>query len=235
MLAVASFLALTAAQSIAGSLRRLAPLWTIVVAGTTIYLPIWIESRYLSAFFCIGALLVLDLARLPAAWLQADKAWRQAALAFPILCLVATLGVAGPRLFGAATIILRTGGDVRDGSWMLADRFAELRVPPGTPVASIGEAFRADWHRLARVRVIAEIPAMLDERTTGFVEAFWRLELGRRDAVLEAFSQAGARLAVATEVPAWADMRGWTHIPGSGFHYRQLGSPGDWILARTGD
>ena len=88
----------------------------------------------------------------------------------------ARFAVCGPRLLSAATVIVQTHGDVRDDRWVVGEEFRRIGVPIGAPVGSIGEAFINDWHRLAQVRVVAEIPSGDGFTDYGQVRQFWLLD-----------------------------------------------------------
>jgi hypothetical protein len=66
----------------------------------------------------------------------------------------------------------------------------------------------AAWPRLARLRVVAEIP----ETSAGDVEKFWSASAEVREQVLAAFAATGARVVVAEDAPSWATGEGWRSI-----------------------
>jgi hypothetical protein len=95
------------------------------------------------------------------------------------------------------------------GEVALALRDAGLR--PGDPVGLVGYGFDSYWARLARVRIVAELPA---------AEAgpFWRDEPGVRERVVGAFARQGVRAVVAEGAPPDVRMDGWIRVGSSTTH-----------------
>src|SRR5205085_1566110 len=62
-----------------------------------------------------------------------------------------------------------------DVQWQIASELQRLGVRPGAQVAIIGDAMYAAWPRLARVRVVAELPV----KPEGNVAAFWTVDEAR--------------------------------------------------------
>ncbi len=78
-------------------------------------------------------------------------------------------------------------------------------VRPGDPVAFIGETFNAYWARVARVRIVAEIPI-------GETAGFWALDAARSSSALEALKNAGARVVVSKNVPKSVPETHWQRL-----------------------
>jgi hypothetical protein len=108
----------------------------------------------------------------------------------------------------------------RDVQWQVADGLHRLGVQPGDPVASIGNTMYAAWPRLARVRVVAEIP----RTDKGDVEKFWSSSDDRRRQTLAALTGTGARVVVAENIPRWAPADKWQRI-GNTNHYVYFMTP----------
>src|SRR6185436_6585595 len=66
-------------------------------------------------------------------------------------------------------------------------------VQPGERVAVIGNTMYESWPRLARVRVVAEIP----ELPAGNLERFWSADGNTQQQALIALAGSGARIVVA--------------------------------------
>jgi hypothetical protein len=201
-------------QSLLCCLRQCAPICAVAISGIGIYLLVHVEARYLSPFLCLIAALLLCTLRVPR-----TRWWSGAVVA---ICLTAGIAPAVPRLASASALVVRKRGEVRDERWQIAQAFADDGVPHGTPVACIGESWTSDWHRLAWVRVVAEIPYDNHEHVTGDVDRFWAGPPDVQEEVLRRFRKAGARWVVANYVPAWADTHLWKHIRNSEYYYRHL-------------
>jgi hypothetical protein len=104
--------------------------------------------------------------------------------------------------------------------WRVVQALRELHVAPGSPVANIGDSNTAFWARLARVRIVAEIPfdvwdpALLKPDVSD-VEIFWAASPQEKAAVMRKLAETGAKVAVATDVPPGSASAGWRRIEGT--------------------
>lgn len=192
-------------------------LWLFGAGNLAIYLMVLVETRYVAG--CLPLLGILTLTTLQS---------RTPSFARPFAALVVTLSVLGmglqfgPRLARAAVVIVQNSGDVRDENWLVAQEFQRLGISPGTPVAAIDQlddthwsaARISDWARLARVHVVGEV--------YNFPQSFWQISPEGQANALQALSRAGARLVVASGVPAEANTADWVQIQGSRYFYRFL-------------
>jgi hypothetical protein len=201
------------------SVRYFKSLWLIGIANVGIYLLVVIDGRYLAGCLPILAILSLAAVRLP----NSARAGGTALVALLVVCVALQCG---PRLARAATILVRTHGDIRDERWLVAEEFKRLGVEAGTPVAAIDyqqsyqywpAALISDWARLARVRVVSEVAPQPGDKAQ-----FWQVPPDRQAAALDALQRTGARIVVASGVPAGANTTGWTQIGNSRYYYRFL-------------
>ncbi len=90
----------------------------------------------------------------------------------------------------------------------------QLRLPPGTPVAVIGQGNFAYWAHLSQVRIVAEIMGTEEN-------AFWRLPAQRRQDIYVAFRTTGARWLIAQPPTVLINVldSGWQQI-GTTSYYR---------------
>jgi hypothetical protein len=93
-------------------------------------------------------------------------------------------------------------------------------VGAGSSVANIGDSHESCWARLARIRIVAEIPHNIYDVSVGTplpteVDRFWKADDGIKWAVLRALSETGAKITVARGAPSVP--RGWQQIAGT--HY----------------
>jgi hypothetical protein len=107
------------------------------------------------------------------------------------------------------TVTSSSGG--WDVSWQVAEGLHQMGLQPGDQVACIGDSATAYWARLARVRIVAEIP--LPEAGD-----FWAADPVVKVHVLEMFAKTGAQMVVTEQVPRPARASGWQQI-GQTNHY----------------
>jgi len=110
----------------------------------------------------------------------------------------------------------------RDIQWQVADNLRKLGVGPNDKVAAIGNTMFHAWPRLARVRVVAEIPA----RPGGDVERFWAGDAALKTQVIAAFGRTAAKVIVAEDIPPWASpSEGWRKIGATNYYVYFLPRP----------
>jgi hypothetical protein len=94
----------------------------------------------------------------------------------------------------------------------VANGLSQIGVQPGDKVAVIGNALYSSsmWARLARVRIVAEMP--------GNEQNFWAADPGVKSQVIKIFASTGAKIIVAEEGPSYGSTSGWQTIENTG-HY----------------
>jgi hypothetical protein len=90
--------------------------------------------------------------------------------------------------------------------YIIAEHLLHAGLRAGDKIAYIGPAVDADWARLARVKIVAEIPLIYERvqrpmnntlrPNTQDTVGFWTTTPERRAAILDGFRRAGARLLV---------------------------------------
>jgi hypothetical protein len=83
-----------------------------------------------------------------------------------------------------------------------------MGIKPGDDIAFVGYSFGAFFARLARLRIIAEIP---DDQA----ESFWLADPATRSAAVEAIRKTGAKAIIAEWVAPGASVNGWQRIGNS--------------------
>jgi hypothetical protein len=95
--------------------------------------------------------------------------------------------------------------------WQIASALHGLGIQRGDRVGFIGWGPEAYWARLARVRIVAEIPP----DHAGY---FWAGDDGVRSRAIQAFARSGAKAIVAEKLPAFAPAAGWRPLNAPGYH-----------------
>ncbi len=182
------------------------------LAGMALYSVVLVDGRY------IGAFVVLLWADILANVGISPKAISARLLRITGLMMI-VLTLASMVLFNLEGVLKLTGS--RDSRGIgghesaasvrpveVAEELQRMGVGKGESVGVIGDAFTAFWARLARVRIVAEMPGR-------YADSFWQGSTETRLRVLNAFGEAGVRAIVAENVPQDADKQGWLRIKGS--------------------
>ncbi len=186
------------------------------LAAGTLYLLVNVEARYLAPFVTLLALGLFAAVSPPAD----ERRQRVVLLTVWAVILIGALSLAPAVARDAvATVRDAVSGSARfDVQWQVAAELDRRGVRAGAPVAVVGDAMYAAWPRLARARVVAELPA----KPANNVAMFWTLDEARRQQVVAACAQTGAQLLVANDVPVWATQQGWQRIGDTNYYLLML-------------
>ncbi len=186
----------------------------VALAGLGLYATVHVIGRYIGAFM---VLLWADvLANLRGG--RSDEA-RSTTKSISLAVVIVMLAIVGT--FNLEGILRLAGqGDPHvEGSLNEAPRPAatevvtalrEHGVGTGDQVAIIGDAFTANWARLAEVKIVAQM-------LPWDASILWFGEDTIQKQALEAFSSTGARAVVAEYVPSLAQTTGWHRVGASSF------------------
>lgn len=171
------------------------------------YALVHVEPRFPGAYVIIIGVALLASIRLPnAPW--SGRLGEAVTIVFVVVALLPAALAVG---YSVARDILRAD-DVRQESYV-AEGLTRLGLQPGDPIGTIGFG-ATGWARLARVRVIVEVPwgegPSLPERGPTY-----------RRTGAGAFRSAGAKLALARDVPKHRSS-GWIQIERTTCFYRIL-------------
>ena len=184
--------------------------WSLIVPAASafgMYALVHVEPRYVAPFATLFWFAVLAGLRVPVSQ-QARRSL--ARLTTTSLLLVMTS-------LGASTAwMLSENWDAflswRDSSphlhWRIARGLEGIGVRPGDRVGFIGDSRAAYWARLARVRIVADIPA-------GHAESFWMAEEKIQSRALNTFAAVGVVAVVAEKVPHTVPKMGWLKLAGT--------------------
>ncbi|HVZ49825.1 MAG TPA: hypothetical protein VG916_13650 [Gemmatimonadaceae bacterium] len=197
-----------------------------VVAPVAFYLVVYVEFRHVAPFFLAAGMLgVLAAARTPGhattaalgavvAAAMVDVAWR---LATPTLVALA---------LARSTLAGRAGERIPDTQ--VAARALATRLPPGTRVASVYDAWNAEWAQLAGLRIRAHVPDV----TTSLPAVLAALRDACALAAWDAALRARTIGAVVANIPnGLAAPPGFDRIAGTTFHLHLTGPPADTATA----
>jgi hypothetical protein len=228
------FLLLYLNRSGARYIKHLAASWSLLIPALVaagMYSLVNLEPRYVGAFvvlFWLSLLAGVRLPRLP----ESRRVLAGVTLAMTAVLLIAI----GSSL---AHDVRKWRGDSAHAQSEVAVALNRLGVQPGDRVASIGDSFRAYWARLARVRIVAEIPSPgpYHEITAGDVDRFWTASERVKTQVMETFARTGAKVIVTDHIPGHTPTPGWIQL-GTTDYYAYLllpPRPVPTLAARTPD
>ena len=178
--------------------------WFLIVPALIavgLYLLINIEPRYLAPFVPVLALSLLAAVRSSAT--AEGRRWLHGiSCGLLLIFLLAVFPFAVRATYSSLRELVSGTAASRDVQWQVAEGLRQLGVQPGERVAVIGNTMFDSWPRLARVRVVAEIP----EIPAGNLERFWS-DGNTQQQALTALASSGARVVVADTLPLIARNR----------------------------
>ena len=201
------------------SVGDMAKQWILLIphlAAFTIYLLTCLRPRYLGAFvvlFWMGLFSGLHLPDSP----DSKKLVECTTVAMVTVMMIAIAFSPALMAFSRAGELIAGRNPWPHPHYQVAEGLNRMGVRSGDKVASLGTSFKAYWARLARVKIVAEIPS-------GHVRDFWAAGSSGRSQVMEAFASTGARVVVAQNIPTLSSARGWQRIGNTG-HYAYLLPP----------
>lgn len=198
-------------------LRPYAALLLPLLAAVAVYATVWLERRFVAPFLAPSWLGLLASIRLPR-----EAAVERAALRAVTIALVFIMAIA---VYGAYAMTKDLGlRHAADQHLAVARHLEAIGVREGDHVALINDwpgGSDAYWARLARVRIIAEMPACRTraghhclEGPPGGVQAFVRAAPALRVRILAVLAGSGAE-AVVMRNELSAPLPGWRRIPGT--------------------
>lgn len=200
-------------------IKDIAKHWTLLIppiAAFIMYSLTCLMARYLGAFVVLLWMGLFSGLRLPD---SADsKRLIECATAAMLTVMMIAIGFSPAlKAFSQAGELIAGRNPWPHPHYQVAEGLNRMGVRSGDKVASLGTSFKAYWARLARVKIVAEIPSE-------HVRDFWSADSSVRSQVIETFASTGARVVVAQNIPSLASTRGWQRIGNTG-HYAYLLPP----------
>jgi membrane-associated protease RseP (regulator of RpoE activity) len=200
---------------IAGNPRQFAALTLPASAALVMYGLVWVQPRYIAPFIVLLALggfcgLPFPHDRLSRTLLAGASVALATVLATPLL-----VGL----LLNAAVLVLQSGSAGRPAhvQWQVAEALRQNGLREGDAVAGLGGELPPYWARIARVRVVAEIPSRED------AARFWASDSSERARVTALLEATGARGVVTNGIPSWARRDSWRALGSTGYYLLPLG------------
>jgi hypothetical protein len=177
--------------------RRLTEHWFVLIpigAVLGAYALLHFEGRYVAAYVVILWMVLFRSVTIPHS--EESKRLLSAVLACAALISAITLSAgAGRAMLHAGRYLVNGNGKppfFQSGysNWKVVEYLHNAGVRAGERVGAVGWTYSAYWARMARVHIVAEIPA---EGAT----AFWLSDLSKRAAIMQLFRSVGAKAVVA--------------------------------------
>jgi hypothetical protein len=203
------------------AIKDIAQYWVLLVPGfaaLAMYSLVHAVPRYVGPFVVLLWVGVFCGVRLPDSY---ESRRLVACVIVAIISLVTLIKIAAP----TAQVIYDSGRDLirwRDTSvnlhWQVADGLRQMGIQAGDHVALIGLGSREYWARLARVRIVAEIPQS-HEGEPEYQEAhkFWAADDFVKSQIIQTFARTGAKVIVARERRN-AATTGWQSIANTDYY-----------------
>lgn len=186
------------------------------VAGIAMYCLVFIDKRYIAGFLVV--LWLTALAGLPIPEGRLGKYADLGAQAISLVFLLSMLIWIRPALKMSIRDAVTRSESEYNVDWEMAHRYEGLGLKPGDRIAYVGSAISADWVRIVKAQVIAEVPVrwvrgrmMLNtvEAHEEYPTQFFKLDEASREKVYDTFRSAGAIMAVTNRIPAGGTAGDW--------------------------
>jgi 4-amino-4-deoxy-L-arabinose transferase-like glycosyltransferase len=193
-------------------LQRIADHWFVLVPIAVVlglYAMLHIEGRYVAAYLVVLWMILFRSVAIP----QSEESRKifTAILATAALTVAITLAPEARRAASHAARYLVNdkieAPFLQSGytNWKVAEHLHNVGLRAGDSVGSVGDAYRAYWARMARVRVVAEIPE-------DGAMAFWSLDKAKRVVLMQKFRDVGVKAVVTSSIPVGSVRENWQQI-----------------------
>ena len=185
--------------------------WSLLIPAISalgMYSLVHVELRYVGPFVVLLWMGVFSGLRLPDSR-ESRRLTACVSIALLLVMIILISTSTAEKAYAAARDLVRK----QDAhvQWQAADGLNRMGVQPGDSVAFMGDPFDPYWARLARVRIVAEIPE-------GDVDDFWAADQMVKSEVIKTFAGAGAKAIVTTKVPDSASTSGWERIGNTDYY-----------------
>lgn len=202
---------------------RWRPAWTLLLPATAIivlYSLVRVAPRYVGAALLLGWMTLFASVRL-AAGAQSRQLLRGVSIAGSTVLLAAITTFTVGENYAGWRRMLRGEPDELNLPWQTAMFLRDAGIVPGTPIGVIGNAQVASrWARLARVRIVAEVPV-------ADLDAFLNADHEDVESVLSAFRSTPATALLAERLPRGSAWSAWRPVEGTPYSVIFLSSSGD--------
>ena len=185
--------------------------WSLIVpavAGLGAFLLLHVEGRYIGPYVLLLWLGVF-------CGVQIDSERRSGkVVAGVVLAIVVTMGVP---IFSKTVLDIAEQRHKGPVDWEVAQNLGQMGIHRGDKVAYIRRSPAGDffWARLARLRIIAEIPPE-------GVDGFWAADPAVQSEVIQAFAKTGAKVIIASGIPPCVPKETWQKLGTTDYYVHSL-------------
>jgi hypothetical protein len=197
-------------------LKNVAGNWILAapaIAALVMYSLVHVEWRFLGSFIVL--LFAAVAASIRVAGSNESKRLLAHASTAMLVVIVVSFGIL--TLLSVANQFAGKGSRVHS-QWQVAKGLENLGIRPGDKVAFIGDSLYEYWARLARVRIVADIPGRN-------VAIFWNMDDMVRSRAIEAVAKTGAKFIVTKKIGIYPSIKSWQRIANTDYYAHAL--PGD--------
>lgn len=140
-------------------MKDIAEHWSLLIpaiSALAIYSMVLVECRYISPFIVVLWMGIFSGVRLP----DSQESRRLITYTTPMLLLIITLVSIqiAPKTYSVIRYLIKGEDSSVHVQWQVTNVLKKMGVQPGDKVVCIGKPYNDYWARLARVRIVAEIP-----------------------------------------------------------------------------
>jgi len=192
--------------------------WALVIPAVVafgLYGMVLVAGRYIGVFVLLFWADILANIRLPDT--LNNRSWLNIMSTIAILGLMANIVLFNLDGFNRLNTSNQSAQSEQHAARPIevAHALNELGIKAGDTVGIIGYGYDSFWARLARVKIIAELPELQ-------ATDFWLGDETLQQNVLQAFASVGAKVVVAEYVPGYARLNGWHQVGDSNYYIYQF-------------
>jgi len=184
------------------------------IAGLALYTMVRIEPRYICVFLVILLLSLFAGVRLP------DSAASQR-LFIALVSIIFLFNIYSYSLIKCAffpTLKEMIKGEdktinIHRENYLVSQELKRIGIRPGDPVACIGDSFRAYWARLARLRIVTELPPVVYDNNADF----WQQDASLQAKIIAVMRSTGVKAIIASPCRDFSHF--WQRIIGTDYAY----------------
>jgi hypothetical protein len=209
----------------ASVMRRISEYWFLLVpvgAALGAYAMLHYEGRYVAAYVVVLWMVLFRSITIP----DSVESKRISTAVLGSAALITAITVA----LGTYRAVLHEARYYVSGSpeapilqsgysnWKVAKFLHDAGLRAGDRVGGVGWTYSAYWARMARLRIVAEVPS------EGALE-FWSLNGPKKSAVMKLFRDSGAKAVVAYVVPGDVAPENWKRVGDTSYYVYLLNTP----------